>query len=60
MKFLRITSETVFSRLRVYIISALFILTVSCSPLRVYRDLPEVKAWEPEIEKLTAVENACL
>ena len=29
----------------------LFSILVSCSPLRKYQDLPEVKAWENEIEK---------
>ena len=30
-------------------------LFISCSPLKEYRDLPEVKAWEPEIEKFTTL-----
>lgn len=29
----------------------LLLLLVSCSPLRKYQDLPEVKAWETEIVK---------
>lgn len=33
----------------------LFILiatvSISCSPLNIYREMPEVKAWEPEIQK---------
>lgn len=37
-----------------HLIVLTFLLVVSCSPLRIYSDLPEVKAWEPEIEKLTA------
>ncbi len=57
MKFLKNNPEKVFTGLRACILSALFILVVSCSPLRVYRDLPEVKAWEPEIEKLTALND---
>jgi len=31
----------------------LIIFLLACSPLRLYRELPEVKNWEPEIEKLT-------
>jgi len=31
------------------IIYLLAVLLLSCSPLRIYRELPEVKAWEPEI-----------
>lgn len=27
------------------------LLIISCAPLNKYRDLPEVKAWEPDIEK---------
>jgi hypothetical protein len=34
-----------------FLIIALF----ACSPLKLYRELPEVKAWGPEIEKLTAL-----
>ena len=57
MKLLKSNPESTFSGLSGYILSVLFILMVSCSPLRVYRDLPEVKAWEPEIEKFTAPGN---
>ena len=31
----------------------LIIFLLACSPLKLYRELPEVKNWEPEIEKLT-------
>jgi lysophospholipase L1-like esterase len=31
--------------------SVLILILLSCSPLRQYRELPEVKSWEPEIEK---------
>lgn len=34
-----------------YLIILLSILMLSCSSLRMYRDLPEVKAWESEIVK---------
>jgi hypothetical protein len=30
---------------------------ISCSPLKVYRDLPEVKAWEPEIAKFEQLDK---
>ena len=33
----------------------LIIALLACSPLKHYRELPEVKAWQPEIEKLTAL-----
>ena len=32
----------------------LIIFLLACSPLKLYRELPEVKNWEPEIEKLIA------
>jgi hypothetical protein len=34
-----------------YIILIGAILLIACSPLKKYRDLPEIKAWEPEIVK---------
>jgi hypothetical protein len=33
------------------IILLAFLFIISCAPLSKYRDLPEVKAWESEIEK---------
>ena len=36
--------------MRNLLLIALLLIT-SCSPLRIYRELPEVKAWEGEIEK---------
>lgn len=42
------------SKIARFILPVLFLLLLSCSPLKQYRDLPEVKDWEPEIEKLTA------
>ncbi|HBE43693.1 MAG TPA: hypothetical protein DDW27_21365, partial [Bacteroidales bacterium] len=54
MKFYR----NIFRRTTVvyrYIFLLLFLLVISCSPLKIYSDLPEVKAWEPEIEKFTAL-----
>jgi hypothetical protein len=36
--------------IRRYLLLALLILT-ACSPLKTYRELPEVKAWEGDIEK---------
>ena len=35
-----------------FIFAFLIIALLACSPLKSYRELPEVKAWEPEIEKL--------
>ncbi len=34
-----------------YLILLIILSILSCSPLRVYREDPEVKAWEPEIAK---------
>jgi len=31
---------------------------ISCSPLRVYREMPEVKAWEPEIAKFEHLDKS--
>lgn len=39
------------------IIILLAALLVSCSPLRMYRELPEVKAWEPEIAKFEQLDK---
>ena len=38
-------------------ISLLAVLLLSCSPLKEYRELPEVKAWEPEIVKLEQLDK---
>jgi lysophospholipase L1-like esterase len=35
--------------------SILILVLLSCSPLKEYRELAEVKAWEPEIEKFTSL-----
>jgi hypothetical protein len=51
MSFLSIYSRKIIHCLTGYILSVLFIYLISCTPLRSYQDLPEVKAWEPEIEK---------
>ena len=32
-------------------------ILLSCSPLRIYRELPEVKAWEPEIVKFEQLDK---
>jgi len=34
-----------------YLVSVFLIFILSCSPLRIYQDLPEVRAWENDIEK---------
>ena len=39
-------------RLLRLLFSALIVVILSCSPLREYSELPEVKSWEPEIGKL--------
>lgn len=36
---------------------ALFLI-ISCTPLQTYRSQPEVKAWEPEIEKFEQLDNS--
>jgi len=35
--------------------SVIILAALSCSPLREYRELPEVKSWEPEIEKFSGL-----
>ncbi len=40
-----------------YLYSLLFILLLSCSPLKTWKDLPEVKAWEPEIQKFEKLDK---
>ncbi|HOX75755.1 MAG TPA: GDSL-type esterase/lipase family protein [Bacteroidales bacterium] len=45
------------SKITGYILPVFFLLLLSCSPLKLYQDLPEVKAWEPEIEKLITSGN---
>lgn len=40
-----------------HLLSILFLLIVSCSPLRKYQDLPEVKAWEKEIIKFEQLDR---
>jgi len=37
--------------------SVLILVTLSCAPLREYTRLPEVKSWEPEIEKFTELDK---
>ncbi len=39
------------------IILIFLIISISCSPIRVYRELPEVKAWEPEIRKFEQLDK---
>jgi hypothetical protein len=34
------------------------LLLISCTPLQTYRSSPEVKAWEPEIEKFEQLDNS--
>ncbi len=40
-----------------YLILFIVLISVSCSPLRHYRDLPEVKAWETEIQKFEQLDR---
>ncbi len=54
MELLKINKPETARAMIVHLIVLTFLLVLSCSPLRIYSDLPEVKAWEPEIEKLTA------
>jgi hypothetical protein len=39
------------------IIIAILLSALSCSPLKVYKELPEVKAWEPEIGKFEVLDK---
>ncbi len=57
MKYLIRFSYTTSSKIIGYTLPVLFLLAISCSPLKLYRDLPEVKAWEPEIEKFVTLNN---
>jgi hypothetical protein len=42
-----------------YIISILLLAFIACSsPIKVYEDQPEVKAWEPAIEKFDSLDKA--
>ena len=54
MELFKINKPETVRAMIVHLIVLTFLLVLSCSPLRIYSDLPEVKAWEPEIEKLTA------
>ncbi len=54
MKIFKTISPGTLRAMIVHLISLTFLIIVSCSPLKIYSDLPEVKAWEPEIEKITA------
>jgi hypothetical protein len=40
-----------------YFFSLLFFLLLSCSPLKIWQELPEVKAWEPEIQKFEQLDK---
>jgi hypothetical protein len=40
-----------------YILSIVLLTLLSCNPLKVYQDLPEVKAWEPEIQKFESLDR---
>jgi len=41
-----------------YVFPIIIIFILSCSPLRMYQDLPEVKSWESEIEEFEKVDVA--
>lgn len=41
-----------------YFTIIILLALISCSPLRIYQDLPEVKAWESEIEKFEELDIA--
>ena len=41
-----------------YLTSILLLLLLSCSPLREYSDLPEVKVWEKDIEKFETLDKS--
>jgi hypothetical protein len=41
-----------------FLITILSVLLLSCTPLKMYQDLPEVKAWESDIEKFEQLDIA--
>ena len=41
-----------------YLAVIILLVTFSCSPLGIYRENPEVRAWEPEIEKFEQIDAA--
>jgi lysophospholipase L1-like esterase len=43
--------------MRRFLLPLLLLCVVSCSPLRKYENLPEVKAWDKEIEKFEALDR---
>jgi len=43
---------------RMYILSAVMLILISCSPLKPYRELPEVLKWEPDIAKFEALDKS--
>lgn len=43
--------------MRRLILVLISVIIVSCSPLRKYQELPEVKAWEPEIQKFEQLDK---
>jgi hypothetical protein len=40
-----------------YFLSLILLLILSCSPLRMYQELPEVKEWEKDIEKFEELDK---
>jgi len=40
------------------ILSFSLVLLIACSPLKIYRDLPEVKAWETDISKFESLDKS--
>jgi len=43
--------------MRKNLVIVLSLLLLSCSPLKKYRELPEVKAWEPDIQKFEQLDK---
>lgn len=41
-----------------FLFSFILLVFLSCSPLKVYKDKPEVKAWEPEIAKFEQLDKS--
>lgn len=41
-----------------YLVLLLLLSVAACSPVNKYKDLPEVKAWEPAIEKFDSLDKA--
>jgi hypothetical protein len=44
--------------MRRHLLSLIAFAILSCSPVRKYQSLPEVKAWEPDIQKFEQLDKS--